>query len=107
MGANVQQQQQPMAPTPGLNPQQAADMAKIQALQGVASQGYYKGNAPGGGAMQGVTQLAAALMGKQAMNDWQKKWGVQTPNGAGTGNPALNPPQPTQTVVPLPGNPQQ
>ena len=63
----------------GFNPNYAdalQQMQQMQALQGMALTPY-TGNAPGGGAAQGIAQLVAALMANHKNQQFQQKYGIQ------------------------------
>jgi hypothetical protein len=60
-------------------------LGQIQQLQKGALTPY-SGSAPGGGAAQGVSQLAQALLARQAMQQYQQRLGIPT-----YGNPAAQP----------------
>jgi hypothetical protein len=64
-----------------MNPQALAELSQIQQLQKAGSQPTTSNGTPiaGAGVANGVSQIANALLAKQMMAQWQKKWGIQTP----------------------------
>jgi len=87
MGVNNQGQQMP-AMSPGLSPvQQAQAMNQYGGIAPVQASALtpYSGKGPAAGAATaGIAQIAAALLAKKQLADWQKKWGVQSPTVAAT-----------------------
>lgn len=105
--ANAMPNAQPMGYDPqmaNLTPQQRLQMMQYKALQGAASTPY-RGNAPGGGAANGVAQLVAALLARkkaaQIQQGLQPTGPQMTPTGQnGAQNPnALPPPPPAAGPV--------
>ena len=89
MGVNNQQSGQPQPYGSQVSPQQALQLQQLKALQGAAVTPY-SGSAPGGGAAQGVSQIAAALLARQRQQDMMKQFG----------NPQAQYQSPTPGVLP-------
>lgn len=85
----------PSQPVQQINPQQAAQLQRIRALQGMALTPY-QGSAAGGAGAQGIAQLAAALMARRRQQALLagNPGGTQQPLPVGTGAPAPAPTAP-------------